>query len=628
MRNITNFLLARIPDRFKPDMRKLTPQWAYQAVARMAAGKPLLSRAAQIFLSDSRVAVLENRLWRGFSGVAVDDLESLLRRTSSRQQAAEAAMVLARFYAANKQYAHAVDCVRSVRGKSHALGRHKRVPLIEIHALLELGRLHEARCIAERAILVGDTDDGCLNAALASVAIAEARAGLISEAEAAERYLACINRPLQRSGFVGLALRDMSRPLAIDNLTADSTSPLPDSAPAKVSVLMAVYNGADHVGYAVRGVLDQTWRNLELIIVDDASTDDSWKIIQQLAEQDERIVAVHHSANGGAYAARNTALAWASGDFVAVNDADDWAHPQKLEVQITAMLNGDAPANLCSRLRVARDMRALPRLDSPYVPMIHVDYSSLMVARDQVMRLGGWDRVRSSADAELMERLRAVHGEAAVSRPYEGVPLSFSLLAEKNLTASSATNIATYRFGGRQEYVRQYREWHRSGESLEVVRRSQVSPFPVPGIGYYGAGHVQRFDFVLVSDFSRRDSLQRLRGQGGKTAILPWPWYEADGDIAFSDDVSRLCRQLGVVTLAHGDQVQCALLVIDRPVVMAYALDRLPTIKAEEVCALDGEGCTAAQRRRMETNILAAFGTHADWINAAELQGWIQRLTQ
>jgi glycosyltransferase involved in cell wall biosynthesis len=102
---------------------------------------------------------------------------------------------------------------------------------------------------------------------------------------------------------------------------------------ARVSVVMAVYNAAKYLRESVDSILSQTFRDLELIVVNDASTDASAEILQ--AFDDPRIRVITHATNQGAAASRNDALAAARGDFVAIMDADDISAPSRLEVQVS-----------------------------------------------------------------------------------------------------------------------------------------------------------------------------------------------------------------------------------------------------------------------------------------------------
>jgi glycosyltransferase involved in cell wall biosynthesis len=103
--------------------------------------------------------------------------------------------------------------------------------------------------------------------------------------------------------------------------------------PGLVSVIIPTYNRAYIVGHAVDSVLAQTYSNIEIIIVDDGSTDDTRSVI---AKYDSRVRYAHQN-NGGVPAARNHGFSLARGEFIALLDSDDAWHPNKLELQIAFM---------------------------------------------------------------------------------------------------------------------------------------------------------------------------------------------------------------------------------------------------------------------------------------------------
>ncbi len=98
-----------------------------------------------------------------------------------------------------------------------------------------------------------------------------------------------------------------------------------------VSVNMVVFNGAPFIAEALQSILDQTYDNFELIIVDDASTDDTLKIVESF--HDSRIKIIKHDRNRGSLESRITALNNSSGKYIAILDADDISMPNRLEIQ-------------------------------------------------------------------------------------------------------------------------------------------------------------------------------------------------------------------------------------------------------------------------------------------------------
>ena len=92
----------------------------------------------------------------------------------------------------------------------------------------------------------------------------------------------------------------------------------------KVSVLVAVYNAEKYLRECLDSLINQTHRDLQIICIDDASTDASWQILEEYARKDERIVLLKQLENRGQAEARNRGLLEADGDFVTMLDSDDW----------------------------------------------------------------------------------------------------------------------------------------------------------------------------------------------------------------------------------------------------------------------------------------------------------------
>lgn len=107
-----------------------------------------------------------------------------------------------------------------------------------------------------------------------------------------------------------------------------------------VSIIMPSYNTSEYVEESIKSVLNQTYTNWELIIVDDCSTDNSEEIIKQFTH-DVRIRFFKNEKNSGAAISRNLALREAKGKWIAFLDSDDLWEPEKLEKQIGFMREND-----------------------------------------------------------------------------------------------------------------------------------------------------------------------------------------------------------------------------------------------------------------------------------------------
>ncbi len=106
-----------------------------------------------------------------------------------------------------------------------------------------------------------------------------------------------------------------------------------------VSIIVPCYNVSKYIGTAIESVLAQTYSNWELLITDDASTDNTVDIINRYINQDARIHLYKLEKNFGAGIARNNSILQAKGRYIAFLDADDWWYPNKLDQQVQFMLS-------------------------------------------------------------------------------------------------------------------------------------------------------------------------------------------------------------------------------------------------------------------------------------------------
>lgn len=105
----------------------------------------------------------------------------------------------------------------------------------------------------------------------------------------------------------------------------------------QVSVLLPAYNAEKYLPTAIDSILEQSFTNLELIVVDDHSSDSTWQIIQSYAEKDDRVVAVRNEKNLKLSNTLNRAISVARGEYLARMDADDWSYPDRLAKQVKFM---------------------------------------------------------------------------------------------------------------------------------------------------------------------------------------------------------------------------------------------------------------------------------------------------
>lgn len=116
-----------------------------------------------------------------------------------------------------------------------------------------------------------------------------------------------------------------------------------------ISVVVPVYNTEKYLAECLSSIIDQTYKNLEIVLIDDGSTDGSGKICDEYAKKDSRIVVVHQK-NGGQSSARNKGLKIIHGKYVAMIDSDDKVMPNFIEKLLSAYSDKKCSLSLCGIL--------------------------------------------------------------------------------------------------------------------------------------------------------------------------------------------------------------------------------------------------------------------------------------
>lgn len=223
----------------------------------------------------------------------------------------------------------------------------------------------------------------------------------------------------------GMAMNDQMKTETKALSDGLGTSPARTGNGPLVSVIMSNFNGSAYLEAAVTSVLDQSHAALELIVVDDASTDGSQKILHQLATLDDRVRPIELETNLGPAGARNAAIEAARGEWIAIIDADDLVHPQRIErlLATAEQMGADAIADdLLSfgsadvagqtllwddRAERSRRLTAtdLIRSDTVVAGLASFGYLKPMIRRDALEPLRYQETLRIGEDFDLYCRL-------------------------------------------------------------------------------------------------------------------------------------------------------------------------------------------------------------------------------
>ncbi len=124
--------------------------------------------------------------------------------------------------------------------------------------------------------------------------------------------------------------------------------------PIKVSIIVAIYKSERFLDKLILSIINQTYQNLEIILVDDGSPDNSGKICDKYAQQDSRIKVIH-KPNGGACDARNKGLEIVTGEYLTIIDGDDWLSPDYIEYLLGIAINTNADMSMSLHIFTTRE---------------------------------------------------------------------------------------------------------------------------------------------------------------------------------------------------------------------------------------------------------------------------------
>ncbi|WP_148296572.1 glycosyltransferase family 2 protein, partial [Alkalihalobacillus hemicellulosilyticus] len=468
-------------------------QLAYKVAIRKRSVHDLFNPSYQMKKAKQKIKKVRYRLNElGFTKKALAELEQLCNKSDNPYVRRMAAWELALWYAsqytidgARKSLHFLEQAAEGEKNKTNL----RRITIIEAECFLQLNMEEKAEKVIDEQLQKGAHDDLYL-----------AKANIKKDFHERIRL---INQVFENHGMMTLDLQRTG--YTYDDLVVNNDATIQsDEQDEKVTIIIPVYNAERCLRTTVSSVLNQTWRHLEVLIVDDYSQDDTVKIIEEFQQQDKRIQLLKNDINSGPYVARNRALQVATGDFVTINDADDWSHPEKIEHQVKHLVsNPSVVANTTEQAR-ATDTLMFYRRGRPG-EYLFANMSSLMFRREPVLKqIGYWDSVRFGADGEFKKRLKRVFGKDAVADLKTG-PYSFQRQSSHSLTGNSSFGYHGFFMGARKEYAEQYETYHKSGKTLYYPFPQEERPFPVPEPMWpkredkpNGRRH---FDVIIASEF-------------------------------------------------------------------------------------------------------------------------------
>jgi hypothetical protein len=280
-----------------------------------------------------------------------------------------------------------------------------------------------------------------------------------------------LNAYFSRYGLTSLKFCGAQKIFGINSfLAAEKVRPVKKGP--LLSILMTTYNSAEFLDVAISSVTGQTYGNLELLVVDDCSSDSTREKLEEWKKRDSRVRIFHNLNNVGTYASKNLALLFARGEFITCHDSDDWSHPQKLALQMDYLLSSNAVACTTSWIRMNERGYFEP---TRWGALVHINPSSFLYRREVVETVGYYDSVKVGADSEFQQRVIHQYGTDVVAH----IPLclAFGRSHPESLTRSGSTGFG--QFGEsplRQQYWGSWGSWHR--QVLNDSEQRFYIPFP------------------------------------------------------------------------------------------------------------------------------------------------------
>lgn len=416
--------------------------------------------------SDNKSKLFEAGLWAGAADIAVIRLErEIVVKYDNNTSKSYAYWALLRWWSAQQNYRTAYQYSVALNKLKTRFPVHNGPLIAHADLAIKLHHIDEA----EKA-LCSLKDKSLTDYYFLKVNL-ELRKGALG---CARRYL---NSFYTQKGLSVLSFTDNSKWFldSICSWTGKSFSETASSEPL-VSVVMPVLNAAGTISQAISSIIAQSYQNIEIIVVDDGSTDETVIVVKRFIEKlnnqkQPRILLIENNQNRGAYCSRNIGMDAAQGDFLTVHDSDDISHPDKIKIQLAAFNNEGVIGTYSCWIRCTSGFELrVWRYDET---LVHPNISSLMIRRSTLQDIGYWDEVKASADTEYFERIITKWGTKALVCVEPSIPLAFGRVHDNSLTQTGDTHYFSQYCGVRKNYLDCAREWHQwasKNGSLYVAR--------------------------------------------------------------------------------------------------------------------------------------------------------------
>ena len=343
-------------------------------------------------------------------------------------------------------------------------------------------------------------------------------------------------------------------------------------------------------------------------------------MVEKYITQDARVKLFSTPKNSGPYVARNIGLKEAVGEFVTINDSDDWSHAEKIEIQAKHLIeNEKIVANTSEHARITEEGLKFFRRGNPG-RYVFSNMSSIMFRRVPVLeKIGYWDSVRFAGDGEFKRRIIKVFGAKKFVDLNTG-PLSFPRQAINSLTGSSAFGYRGFFMGARKEYV-EAMEFHYKKANFYYPFSHQERPFPVPEPMWIDREDTQsgrrHFDVVVASDFRKIEqedlmyfeNLMMSIEEDGRIGLVQMNKYDLNLPKEISIEIRRLIDGRKIQMLVYGEYISTDRLVILDIATLLEKQKYIPDINVNDITVVMREVLDNNSFNHALQNVKTYFGS-------------------
>lgn len=187
-----------------------------------------------------------------------------------------------------------------------------------------------------------------------------------------------------------------------------------------ISIIIPIYGVEKYIDKCILSVINQTYKNLEIILIDDGSPDNCPAICDQYAQKDSRIKVIH-KINGGLSSARNAGLEIITGEYVSFIDSDDYILPDFIEILLNSCIENQVRVSMCGRIRVIKNTM---------LPMFTLSSPQKWTSKEVIEKLLKWENLDGAAWDKLYHKSLFKKRRFTLDRQSEDIPIVADILIE------------------------------------------------------------------------------------------------------------------------------------------------------------------------------------------------------